>query len=155
VSCTDQLEAAVKDLSDKALDLSCAPDQWTIRQIVHHVTDGCGEWNSCIRKAIATPGAVVRFEGYPGNEAWANALKFESRSILTGLTLLKVNYQYLAELLTYFPDAWDQTIVIRDDQGNTSPPLSIREMIKMLTEHAQEHLGEVEAIKKSYLAATA
>jgi hypothetical protein len=143
------LEAAVKDLSDKSLDLSCAPDQWTIRQIVHHVTDGCGEWNSCIRKAIATPGAVVRFEGYPGNNAWADALKYQSRPILTTLTLFKANNQFLADLLAYFPDAWNQTIVIKDDQGNTSPPLNIREIIKMLIEHAQEHLGEIEAIKGS------
>ncbi len=149
VSSADQLAAAVKDLSDKALDLSCAPDQWTIRQIVHHITDVGGEWNSCIIKAIATPGATVRFEGYPGNEAWANALKFQDRPIDKGLAHLKANYRFLADLLEHFPDAWDQSIVIRGDGGEAPATLRIREIIKMLTEHIQEHLGEIEAIKMS------
>ncbi len=149
VASADQVAAAVKGLSDKELDMSCAPDQWTIRQIVHHITDVGGEWNSCIIKGIATPGVTVRFEGYPGNEAWANALKFQDRPIDKGLVFLKANYQFLADLLEHFPDAWDQTVVIRGDGGEAPATVRISDIIKMLTDHIQEHLREIEAIKTS------
>ena len=71
----DNLELAIRDLSETELDFSGTTGGWTIRQIVHHIADDGDAWSMNFKKALATPGAPIRFEGFPGNDAWAEALK--------------------------------------------------------------------------------
>ena len=67
----DDLEQAIQGLSETELDYAGTPDGWTIRQIVHHIADDGDAWSMNFKKALATPGAPIRFEGFPGNDAWA------------------------------------------------------------------------------------
>jgi hypothetical protein len=71
IASAEQFQALVCDLPETALDAASAVDGWTIRQIIHHIVDDGDVWSLCIKKAIATPGVMVRFEGFPGNEPWA------------------------------------------------------------------------------------
>lgn len=70
----EHLEKAVAGLTEEQLDLSMGPGEWSIRQIVHHLADDGDVWAMNIKKAIAFPEAWVRFEGFPGNDAWAEAI---------------------------------------------------------------------------------
>jgi hypothetical protein len=45
----ERLEAVIQDLTEEALDSACAPGEWTIRQIVHHLADDCDVWSMCIK----------------------------------------------------------------------------------------------------------
>ena len=105
-----QLQGIVENLSEAELDLSREPNTWSIRQIVHHLADDCDVWSMCIKKAIATPGVLVRFEGFPGNEPWADALEFDKRLIGTALELITAHRRYLGELLEHFSSAWGRTV---------------------------------------------
>ncbi len=66
----EELVALAEDLSEEDLALRSESDGWTVREIIHHVSDDGDVWSMCIKKALATPGALVRFEGFPGNEPW-------------------------------------------------------------------------------------
>ncbi len=145
-----QLEIAVTGLSEKALDHSRTPGEWTIRQIVHHVADDGDVWSMIFKKALATPGAPVRFEGFPGNEAWADALAFDQRPIQTSLALIKLHRKLIHELAAYFPEAWDQTVRIIDSQGQDIQKVSAEQIIQMISEHMNEHVSTIEAIKQQY-----
>ena len=149
-SAADRLEAAIRDLSEAELDLASAPGEWTIRAIVHHLTDDGDVWSMCIKKAIATPGALVRFEGFPGNEAWADALDFGRRKIEPGMALIKAHRQYIARLLEDFAAAWDRSVRLADSQGQVVQEMSIREMVGMLAEHMLEHVEAIDTIKKKH-----
>ena len=81
LSSGEQLVAAVKDLPEAALDYSTAPGEWTIRQIVHHVSDDADLFSFGLKKAIAKPGSALRFEDFPGHECWFTALNFACRPI--------------------------------------------------------------------------
>jgi hypothetical protein len=95
-SSADRLVADLDGLSEADLDLSLAPGEWSIRQIVHHLADDCDVWSFHLKKAIATPGTPIRFEGFPGNEAWANALAFKKRPIEPAVELIKAHRRLLA-----------------------------------------------------------
>jgi hypothetical protein len=131
-------------LTEEALDSVCAPGAWTVRQIVHHLADDCDVWSMCIKKAVATPGVLVRFEGFPGNEPWADGLAFECRAVEPAMTLIKAHRQYIAQLATHFPYAWDRSIKLGNAQGEVVREFSVREMIEMLTEHMSEHIAVIE-----------
>ncbi len=117
LSSAAKLQAQVENRPEAELDLSREVGGWTIRQIVHHVADDCDVWSMCIKKAIATPGVLVRFEGFPGNEAWADALDFDKRAIDTAIQLINAHRHYLTQLLRHFSHAWDRSVRLANAEG--------------------------------------
>lgn len=101
----------------------------------------------CVKKAIAAPGAPIRFEGFPGNDAWGDALAYDRRDIAPALDLIKAHRRYLIRLLEDLPGAWERAVAIQDAQGQAAQKLSAREMIVMLSEHMAEHAATIEAVK--------
>ena len=151
LSGAERLETALEGLTEASLDLSNAPGEWTIRQMVHHVADDGDAWSMPLKKAIATPGALIRFEGFPGNDAWAEAMAFEKRGIAASLGLIKAHRQVMAELARYFIDGWDsRCIVIFDEHGKEVQPVTLGQIISMVGEHLMHHVAAIEGIKKSH-----
>ena len=146
VAGADRLEAILQDLPEEALDSACAPGEWTIRHIVHHLADDCDVWSMCIKKAVATPGVLVRFEGFPGNEPWADGLAFGCRGVEPAKTLLQAHRRYITHLATHFSDAWDRSFKLGNAQGEVVREFSVREIIEMLTDHMSEHVAVIEEI---------
>ena len=145
-----KLEELVTGLSDKELDCSETPGEWTIRQIVHHVAEDGDAWSMNFKKALTIPGVPVRFEGFPGNEAWADALAFDKRPIQSSLALLKAHRQVMAELAERFADAWEQSVTMLDSDGKELQKISAGQIIKMLGDHLEEHIETIQRIKKQH-----
>ena len=139
LSSAETLRNQTRSLPAEDLDASDEPGGWTIRQIVHHLADDGDVWSMCIKKAIATPGALVRFEGFPGNEAWAAGLDFDQRKIGRSLDLILAHRACLAEVLEHFAGAWDRSVRIANAEGQVVREMTVREMVEMLTDHLMEH----------------
>ena len=143
----ESLAAELAGLTDAALDQSLARGEWSIRQIVHHLSDDCDVWCMAMKKAIATSGVMLRFEGFPGNDAWAAALDFAHRPIDAPMALILAHRRMMAQLVEQFPGAWDQQVIIGDDEGNEVGRASVGDMVGFLGDHMQEHLAVIRAIK--------
>lgn len=144
----DRFLGLIETLDDQELDQRVEADGWTIRQIVHHVSDDGDVWEFQMKRALATPGTSLRFEGFPGNEPWANALHFGERAVKPDLALIRAHNRAMAALAADFPDAWQNSICPCDECGNPTGSISVTEMIAFLTEHLQEHAATVENILK-------
>lgn len=142
----DRFLAIIEPLSEDDLNLRDEPDGWSIRQIVHHVSDDGDVWSFQMKRALVTPGVPVRFEGFPGNEAWANALRFEERAVGPDLMLIHTHNRAMAALAGSFPAAWEQSVVFCDENGEQSGSASVADMLTFLTEHLREHIATVERI---------
>jgi len=149
VGIADELVTLVGALSDAELDLSRGPGQWSIRQIVHHLADDGDVWSMCIKKALATPGASVRFEGFPGNEAWADALDYGERDVGFALQLIIAHRQYLVALLRDL-DTWDNSCKLVDAEGEVRREISVGQMVEMLTDHMATHVATIRAICEAH-----
>jgi hypothetical protein len=150
VALPGQLAAAVSGLSDDQLDLSGGPEQWSIRQIVHHLADGQTMWSVCMRIAIGAPGAAMQLDWYPGNDAWSVRMAFAERSIKPGLALIQGFHAEIAELLTLMPDAWEREVVIGVPGRGDEKAYSVARIITFTSEHFFEHLDEIAAIKHNH-----
>ncbi len=146
----DRLEQAVTALSENELDYASAQGEWTIRQMVHHIADDGDAWSMPFKKALATPGARVRFEGFPGNDPWAAALAFDRRPICASVALTKAHRQHMKDLAECFADAWERNVMIVDDQGRDVQAVSAEQIIHMIDEHLTEHLAAIESIKRQH-----
>lgn len=138
--------AIIEQLNEGDLDLREEPDGWSIRQIVHHVSDDGDVWAFQMKRALATPGAALRFEGFPGNEAWANALRFDERAIGPDLMVIHTHNRAMAALAGSFPAAWGQSVVMYNENGEQAGSVSVADMLTFLTEHLREHAATVERI---------
>jgi hypothetical protein len=145
-SSAERLVEVTSRLELAQLDYVPAPGEWTIRQLIHHVTDDCDFWSMAFKKAFATPGAVMRFEGFPGNEAWAEGMDFCNLDVRPALALIQAHHTYLAYLLRHFSQRWENWVVALDAQSCPVQEFNVREIVNMLTAHMLEHLDTIEAI---------
>jgi hypothetical protein len=151
VSGAYRLEKLVCFLTEEQLDKSIAPGEWSIRQIVHHLsTDGDG-WSFILQKAIATPGVRVSFGepgDFPGNETIARSLAWDKRPIAGALALIKAHRHVMAELAICFPDKWENYVTFNTPGQKEPGKMTFGQIIQMLTDHLAEHIATIEAIKK-------
>lgn len=146
----EHLEKTVAGLTDEQLDYHPAPGEWSIRQIVHHVADDGDAWAMNIKKALANPGARVRFEDFPGNDAWSAALSYDTLPIETAVTLVKAHRAVLAELAGAFPDRWEQAVAIVDSDGKKVAEATVKDMLKGNEGHLHDHILVIEEISKKH-----
>ncbi len=142
----DDVEAALAGLSNADLDLTRAPGEWTIRQIVHHLVDG-----DTLR---LLPRAKLAFTE-PGREyvqnrwdqdVWATIL-YARLPVAPALALLRATRQYVVQLVGLYPDAWERSVAMRRDEGE-GRQTTIGEMIGGLAQHTYEHIDEIQQTRR-------
>lgn len=145
-----RLVEAVAGLTDEQLDCSLSPGEWTVRQIIHHVATDGDAWSISFQKAIANPGAPIRFEGFLDNEIWADAMAFEKRPIGSPIMLIEAHRRVMAEIAAHLPDAWERYVVILDHEGKEVQNITAGQILAMLTDHMEEHIATINAIKDQH-----
>jgi len=148
VALPERLATAVGGLNQEELNQTGGPDEWSIRQIVHHLADGQTMWTVCMRVAIGTPGAAMQFPFYPGNDEWSERMAYAERIIEPGLAILRALHDETAGLLTLMPEAWERKVVVGVPGSGNERAYSVARIIEFTGEHFVEHLGEIEAIKE-------
>ena len=71
-----------------------------------------------------------------------------ARAIEPLLDLFAANRRHVEQLLQHIPDAWQRTILI--DWPEKQEQITVRAIIEMQTRHAQHHLDEILAIRKTH-----
>jgi len=142
-----RLEAAIAGVTETNLDISLSSESWTIRQIVHHITDGDDIWKTFIKQAVGNPGGEFNLEWYwqiPQNH-WSTEWAYEDRPIEPSLALFRANRNHLSQLMKYIPDAWDKSLRIRWPDG-TEQEVDIEWVVVMQTHHIDGHIEDIRRI---------
>jgi len=142
----DDLDRLLATIPEEGLDWAKSDDEWSIREIIHHLTDDGNVYTFIIERALATPDCKVFFGGFPGNEQWAERLDFSQRPVQPALNLMHAQRVFVSELVGRFPDRWDNKVGYYNESGEKMAERSVAEMIVMLTEHMQEHLQMIDDI---------
>jgi hypothetical protein len=142
----DDFDAVFARVPDEGFDWSEKKGDWTIRQIIHHVTEDITVYGFILEQALALPGCKVVFGDFPGNESWADSMGFDQRPVGNALALMHAQRTYFAELISHFPDRWGNSVNFMNQSGEGLGKSSVREMVTMLTDHMQEHVHTIEKI---------
>ena len=142
----DELSAVIASAGEDQLDWQEKEGEWSIRQVLHHLTDDGNVFTFIIERALATPGAKVVFGGFPGNEPWANQLGFDQRPVTQAWDLLLAQRKFLVELVCHFPERWGNQVRYYNDAGEKQGEQSVERMLIMLTEHMGEHTSMIKNI---------
>ncbi len=145
-----QLRDAIASLTEMQLDIALTAEQWTIRQIIHHVVDGDDMWKICIKAALGNTQVPLNFQWYwdkPQNE-WANSWRYTTRTIEPSLALFAANRRHIEQLLQQVPAAWTQIIWIKWSHGEQRQ-MTVGQIIEMQSRHAMGHVQEILAIRQT------
>jgi catechol 2,3-dioxygenase-like lactoylglutathione lyase family enzyme len=139
----DRLERALEGLSGADLDCSEAASEWTIRQIVHHLTDSEATVLDRTKMGLAEPGRTYHPNSYL-QDLWAERLDYAGRDIAPAVALFRAIRGHMSQLMRHLPDAWERST--RNPDGHE---MTAGTMIAMLMSHAYEHIETIHEIRQS------
>lgn len=145
------LKSALAGLTESGLDLSLTADSWSIRQIVHHLTDGDDIWKICIKAALGNPDGLFTLQWYwdkPQME-WSENWKYASRDIKSSLALLCANRRHIVELVKQIPNAWERSIRLKPPSG-PEEHITVGGVLEMQARHIVNHIKDIRAIRQVY-----
>ena len=140
-SAPGQLRQAVEGLSEEQLDTPYRPEGWTIRQVVHHITD------SHLNGYVRTKWTLT--EDNPAIKAYDQALWAESPEARTGnvelsLPLLESLHRRWSEVLHSFePDTWSRTF--QHPQGGD---VSLDVNVALYAWHGAHHIAHITTLRE-------
>ena len=140
---------AIQGLSEDQLDLKLSEDSWSIRQLVHHITDGDYLWKEFLLRALGEPEREFNLEWYwclPQDD-WVKRWSYAGRDVTHSLELFAANRQHTLELLKQVPGLWDKCLLIPNHQGGQER-VSVGEVVEMQSRHVVGHVEDIHQIRQ-------
>lgn len=133
----DRLDEALAGLTEAELDLVRAPGKWSIRQIVHHITDSAIGTIARLRFGVAEPGRLYHPNTY-SPDVWDRALASDRRPVGPSVALFRAVHGHMSQLIEFVPGALDgYTVSETGSKGTVSRSLG------MLAAHAAGHIDQI------------
>jgi DinB superfamily len=131
-----EVVAALAGITDAELDARPADDDWTPRQVVHHLADS--EMTSAIRlrRLLAEDRPVI--DGYDEAE-FARRLHYDRRPIGPSLDAMAAARATSADLLEHLAEAeWQRAGVHRE-----SGPYGVETWLRIYAAHGHDHADQI------------
>jgi hypothetical protein len=135
----DTLVAALADFPQEMWQFRPSPDQWTIHEIIVHITDS--EANSYVRcrRLLAEPGGTVL--GYDEG-GWAKRLHYHQQSTDDALALFKWLRHASYRLIVDAPaSVWSHTVHHTEDGM-----ISMEDWLNTYERHVPDHIEQMQAV---------
>jgi hypothetical protein len=132
----DELEAAVRGLSDAELDYLPRDGGWSPREVVHHTADS--ELTSAIRlrKLLAEENADI--QGYDEME-FSRRLHYRERPIGASLGAVRSSRETSASIVDHLSEAdWGRT-----GTHSESGPYSVEMWLEIYAAHCHDHAEQI------------
>jgi uncharacterized damage-inducible protein DinB len=121
-----------------------SPDEWTIHEIILHITDSEANGFIRARRLVAEPG--LELMGYD-QLLWSQALAYQALNPVTALELFRWLRQSTYELISNLPDeTWTHTVQ-HPDLGT----YSMQDWLEIYTRHVPNHITQMMAVYDAWL----
>lgn len=138
----EELEKTLQGLSADYLDRSRSADEWTIRQIVHHLVESESIFLMAIKTALAQSGSTFIRSPYDQTQ-WVEALQYKERSIEPSLAFVKASRHHIAQLLEAIPDHRERYIIMKFASDSEGYKTTVGNLLNILVKHLAEHCEEI------------
>jgi len=139
-----KLVEALQQFPQEMWQFRAAPDDWTIHEIVVHITDS--EVNSYIRcrRFIAEPEKPLM--AYD-EERWAKSLDYHSRSTDDALALFKWLRGNTYKLIKSLPESTWANSVYHPENGT----MTLDDWLDVYDRHVPEHIEQMQRVYRAWL----
>jgi hypothetical protein len=136
----NQLRSAVKGWTDEQLDTPYRPGGWSVRQLVHHISDS--HMNSYVRYRLALTESEPTIKPYE-EAAWANLADAKSAPVDLSLDLLEAMHQRWVILLRSLDAEQWARVFIHPENG----PSRLDVTASLYAWHGRHHLAHVTGLR--------
>lgn len=144
----EDVEAALAGLSESDFDLKRAPDEWSIREIVHHLAETESLFLLALKSALAQSGSTYIRNPYD-QVHWVEALAYKQRAVEPSLALIKATHQHLAHLMQHIPDYTERYVLLKfADQEGAGSKLTVGQLLNGVNGHLVEHCAEIRETRR-------
>ncbi|MBE0688702.1 MAG: putative metal-dependent hydrolase [Anaerolineae bacterium] len=138
----EALAAAVEDWSDAQLDFRPSKDEWSARQIVHHVADS--HMNSFMRMKLALSEDTPTIKPYD-QEVWAEMVDTTGPPIVNSLDLLRgLHARWVALWESLSEEDYLRTYYHPENDAYTS----LDEHLAIYSKHSRDHVEQIARIAR-------
>ncbi len=135
-------------LAETDLDLTRAPQEWSIRQIVHHLAETDSMHLMIFASALAQSGSTFLRNPYD-QDLWVETLAYKERAIEPSLALIKATRQYLAQLFQHIPDHWDRYVLLKfANSESEGDKVTVGQLLNGLNWHLAAHCAEIHETRR-------
>jgi hypothetical protein len=136
----DDVTDALAGTTEADLDARPSPDEWTPREIVHHLADSEAMAYIRLRRLVAEDDPLI--QGYDEPE-WARRLHYD-RPVEPSLTVLKgVRAASLDLLRALTPEEWERT-----GTHSESGTYTVDTWLGIYAEHSHEHADQIRRARR-------
>ena len=144
----DLLSSAVEDLPEEHLELTLDEENWSIREIIHHIVEGDDLFIPFIKQALGGFGGEYQMGWYfeQSQIAWGNDWGFHRRSIETALALFEANRKHTYSILVAVENPRDYKLTITWPDHDEPIEYNIPDIMEIQIRHLDDHIGEIQDI---------
>jgi len=125
------------------LDYAPEPGNWSVRQILCHMADSEIVGADRFRRVIAEDNpTILNYD----QDAWATRLDYHRRKISQALETFRRMRAENHELLKELPETAFARMATHSKRG----PISLLDLLRIYTEHAEKHARQILAVRESY-----
>lgn len=132
----NELQNSLREFPMEMWDYKPSPDKWSIKEIIIHMVDS--EINGYLRcrKIIAESGSTITTYD---QDAWAQKLHYNSRSIDTSLELFRIIRIVNYSLLINLPDETWNNYIMHPESGK----MTLKDYLKIYVDHVDIHTKQM------------
>lgn len=136
-----KLEEAIKGLNDTQLDTPYRDGGWTVRQVVHHVSDS--HMNAFLRIKWMLTENFPKIKTYD-QDVWATTAEYKL-PINTSLSLIRGLHERWAALLESISESdWTSRTADHPENGI----VTLDRMLDIYANHGEKHCGHILGLRK-------
>ncbi len=117
--------------------------KWSVRQIVSHVADAEAVGSMRLRQILAEENPTMTAWD---QDAWAERLDYQKRKISSALEIFRILRASNYELIKDLPEAAFERTGTHSVRG----PMSLRDLVRLMAEHAENHATQLRAVRAAY-----
>ncbi|GCE24478.1 DinB family protein [Dictyobacter kobayashii] len=141
------LQETLEGLTEQDLNLTKAPGEWSICQMVHHISDGDDLWMRVAKAALTRPGCLYSHDWYTTDNASADLLDYAGRAIEPAVQLYNANHAHIVQLVQHLPDALERYVMFIWP-GQEPQRFTVRDILYMQAGHAAMHCKDIQEIRQ-------
>ena len=141
------LDEALGEVDDEVLERR-EVSGWSVRMLVHHISDGDVLWLGAIFAALVSPGTPYGHDWYTTDADAAKQLDYDGRPIDGALDQFRAARAHLVDTLQRVDGALDRTVQFRRRYESSGAPMTVREMLRRRAVHTLEHVAEVQTLTR-------
>lgn len=137
------LASALTGAAGSEVDFKPAPDKWSVREIVAHLSDSEIVGAERFRRVIAEENPQL--VGYDQNK-WAANLDYARRKPSASLETFRRIRAENWELLKDLPESAFERIGLHSERG----PLTLLALLRIYAEHAEKHTTQIRNVRAAF-----